>query len=182
MMSSAKPPSFRIEIGTQLGSRCVTSLGRGELRECVNRWIISAPAGVGQGNHRACSKWNLVEGVIAATLLRHVRAGSVADLMTRLRSMLMSRHIDPQMYCAAPDALDFFDFALLFPPRTEPDDNADPALGEDMGTGAFLIATSSAVKGGPSLTSDTPSAAFCKLPIDLEKAVLFVNYMIETKL
>ena len=96
--------------------------------------------------------------------------------------MLMSRHIDPQMYCAAPDALDFFDFALLFPPRTKPDDNADPALGEDMGTGAFLIATSSAVKGGPSLTSDSPSAAFCKLPIDLEKAVLFVNYMTETKL
>jgi hypothetical protein len=50
MMSSAKPPSFRIEIGTQLGSRCVTSLGRGEIRECVNRGIISAPAGVGQGS------------------------------------------------------------------------------------------------------------------------------------
>jgi hypothetical protein len=33
--------------------------------------------------------------------------------------MLMSRHIDPRMYCAAPDALDFFDFALLFPPRTK---------------------------------------------------------------
>jgi len=122
----------------------VTSLGRGEIRECVNRGIISAPAGVGQGNHRAYSKWNLVEGVIAAALLRHVRAGSVADLMTRLRLMLMARHIDPQMYCAAPDAFDFFDFALLFPPRTKPHDRADPALGEDMGAGAFLIATSSA--------------------------------------
>jgi hypothetical protein len=40
----------------------------------------------------------------------------------------------------------------------------------------------STVRGGPSLTSDIPSAAFCKLPIDLEKGVLFVNYMIETKL
>jgi len=182
MMTSAKPPSFRIEIGTQLGSRCVTSLGRGEIRECVNRRIIGAPAGVGQGNHRAYSKWNLVEGVIAATLLRHVPAGSVADLMTRLRLMLMARHIDPQMYCAAPDTFDFFDFALLLPPRAKPDDNADPPLGEDMGAGAFLIATSSAVRGGPSLTSDTRSAAFCKLPIDLEKAVLFVSYKIETKL
>src|SRR5205807_1394291 len=93
----------------------VTSLGRGEICECVNRGIISAPAGVGQGNHRAYSKWNLVQGVIAAALLRHVRAGSVADLMTRLRLMLMARHIDPQMYCAAPDAFGFFDFALLFP-------------------------------------------------------------------
>src|ERR1700739_4661813 len=65
----------------------MTSLGRGEIRECVNRGIISAPAGVGQGNHRAYSKWKLVEGVIAAALLRHVRAGSVADLMTRLRVM-----------------------------------------------------------------------------------------------
>ena len=160
----------------------VTSLGRGEIRECVNRGIISAPAGVGQGNHRAYSKWNLVEGVIAAALLRHVRAGSVADLMTRLRVMLMSCDIDPQMYCTAPEAFDFSGFALLFPPRAKPDDKADPALGEDMGAGAFLIATASAVRGGPSLTSDTPSAPFCKLPIDLEKAVLFVNYMIKTKL
>jgi hypothetical protein len=162
--------------------RTVTSLGRGEIRECVNRGIISAPAGVGPGNHRAYSKWNLVEGVIAAALLRHVRAGSVAVLMTELRLMLMARHIDPEMYCTAPDAVDFFDFELLFPPRTKPGDKADPALGEDMGAGAFLIATSSAVRGGgPSLTSDTPSAAFCKLPIELEKAVMFVNYMIETK-
>ena len=163
----------------------VTSLGRGEIRECVNRGIISAPAGVGQGNHRAYSKWNLVEGVIAAALLRHVRAGSVAGLMTRLRVMLMACHIDPQMYCTAPEAFDFSGFALLFPPRAKPDDKADPALGEDMGAGAFLIATASAVKqphDGPSLTSDTPSAAFCELPVHLEQAVLFVNYMIESKL
>jgi hypothetical protein len=35
----------------------VTLLGRGEIRECINRGIITAPAGVGQGRHRAYSKW-----------------------------------------------------------------------------------------------------------------------------
>jgi hypothetical protein len=160
----------------------VTSLGRGEIRECVNRGIISAPAGVGQGNHRAYSKWNLVEGVIAAALLRHIRAGSVADLMTRLRVLLMAHRIDPETYCAAPYRFD--DFEVYFPPRAKPDDKADPALGEDMGKGAFLIATVSAVREPqrPSLTSEAGSAPFCRLPIDLEKAVLFVNHMIETKL
>src|SRR6266851_8772081 len=44
----------------------------GKPRVHHNRGIISAPAGVGQGNHRAYSKWNLVEGVIAAALLRHL--------------------------------------------------------------------------------------------------------------
>ena len=63
----------------------VTSLGRGEIRECIHRGIITAPAGVGQGNHRAYTKWNLVEGVIAASLLRQVRAGAVAHAMTRLQ-------------------------------------------------------------------------------------------------
>src|SRR5947207_14596375 len=81
----------------------VTSLGRGEIRECISRGIISAPAGVGQGNHRAYSKWNLVEGVIAAALLRHVRAGSVSYLMTRLRLMLMHRRIDQTNYYMAPE-------------------------------------------------------------------------------
>jgi hypothetical protein len=92
-------------------------------------------------------------------------------------------HIDAQMYCTAPDVSGAVDFALHFPARAKPDDKADPALGEDMGAGA--LATVSAVKqvhDGPSLTSDTRSAAFCKLPIDLENAVLFVNYRIETKL
>src|SRR6516164_8745676 len=74
--------------------QAVTSLGRGEIRECVNRGIISAPAGVGQGNHRSYSKWNLVEGVIAAALLQHVRAGSVAAAMWRLHLLLKSRGID----------------------------------------------------------------------------------------
>ena len=163
----------------------VTSLGRGEIRECVNRGIISAPAGVGQGNHRAYSKWNLVEAVIAAALLRHVRAGSVAVLMTRLRELLGFRRIDLESYCAAPDKFAFFDFTVFFPPRAKPDDKADLAFGEDIGADAFVIATASAIRephDSPPLTSDIPSAPFCKLPIDLEQAVLFVNHMIETKL
>ena len=163
----------------------VTSLGRGEVRECVNRGIISAPAGVGQGNHRTYSKWNLVQGVIAAALLRHVRAGSVEQLMIRLQWALMARKIDPEAYCRAPEDFDFGDFALHFPPRAKPDEKADLALGEDMGRGAFLISTASATRtphGGPALTSDTSSAPFCSLPIDLEEAVRFVNHMIETKI
>ena len=138
MASKAGPFTFA-ELQT------VTSLGRGEIRECVNRGIISAPAGVGQGNHRAYSKWNLVEGVIAAALLRHIRAGSVADLMTRLRLLLMARRIDRETYCAAPDRFDFYDFEVHFPPRAKPDDKADPGLGEDMGKDAFLNAPPSKV-------------------------------------
>ena len=160
----------------------VTSLGRGEVRECVRRKIISAPAGVGQGNHRAYSKWNLVQGVIAAALLRHVRAGSVEQLMMRLQWTLIAGKIDPEAYCRAPEK---FHFALHFPPRAKPDDKADLALGEDMGEDAFLITTASATrtpKADPALTSDISSAPFCSLPIDLEGAVQFVNHIIETKL
>jgi hypothetical protein len=163
----------------------VTSLGRGEIRECVNRGIISAPAGVGQGNHRAYSKWNLVEGAIAAALLRYLRAGSVAHGMTRLRSMLEHSHIDPEDYCKAPGTFYFSDFKLIFPPRSEPDDKAGLPLGEEMGEGAYLLGTASATKVpyyGPPLTRGLPIAAFCKLSIDLEQAVRFVNYIIETRL
>jgi hypothetical protein len=163
----------------------VTSLGRGEIRECINRGIISAPAAVGQGNHRAYSKWNLVEGVIAAALLWHVRAGSVAAVMMRLRLLLSAQRIDPEVCCAAPAGIGFYEFEVHFPPRARLDDKADLALGEDMGIGAFLIATASAIRqphDAPSLTSHPASAPFCKFAIDLETAVLFVNHMIETKL
>jgi hypothetical protein len=163
----------------------MTSLGRGEVRECVRRKIISAPAGVGQGNHRAYSKWNLVQGVIAAALLRHVRAGSVEQLMMRLQWTLRALRIDPEAYCRAPEKFHFGGFALHFPPRAKLDDKADLALGEDMGEDAFLITTASATrtpKADPALTSDISSAPFCSLPIDLEGAVQFVNHMIETKL
>ena len=161
----------------------VTSLGRGEIRECVNRTIISAPAGVGQGNHRGYSKWNLVEGVIAAALLRHIRAGSVAGVMTRLRWTLMALGINPEAYCTAPEEFNFSGFMVHFPPRTKPDDKAE--FGEDIGQGEFLTTEARATRQphvGPSLTSDTSSTAFCSLPIDLEQAVLFVNHMIETRL
>jgi hypothetical protein len=162
----------------------VTSLGRGEIRECINRGIISAPAGVGQGNHRAYSKWNLVEGVIAAALLRHVRAGSVATLMTRLRLMLMASRIDPQTYCTAPGRFAFSDFEVSFPPRAKPDDK-DLAFSEEMGEDAFLITTARTTRepdDGPALTPGNPLTGFCKLPVDLDQAVLFANHMIETKL
>ena len=95
----------------------VTSLGRGEIRECINRGIISASAGVGQGHHRAYSKWNLVEGAIAAALLRHLRAGSVEHAMTILRSMLEYSDIDPDDYCIVPDTFEFSNFQLSFPGR-----------------------------------------------------------------
>jgi hypothetical protein len=163
----------------------VTSLGRGEIRECINRGIISAPAGVGQGNHRAYSKWNLVEGVIAAALLRHLRAGSVAHGMTRLRAMLEHRHIDPEDFCKAPDTFYFSDIKLIFPPRSEPDAQAGLPLGEEMDEGAYFLASASATREpyyDPPLTHGTPLAAFCRLPIDLYQAVRFVNHMIETRL
>jgi hypothetical protein len=94
MASKAGPFTFA-------GLQTITSLGRGEIRECINRGIISAPAGVGQGNHRAI-QMELGRRRIAAVLLRHVRAGSVAALKTRLRLTLMASHIDREPYCTAP--------------------------------------------------------------------------------
>jgi len=163
----------------------VTSLGRGEIRECINRGIISASAGVGQGNHRAYSKWNLVEGAIAAALLRHLRAGSVEHAMTKLRSMLEQMDIDPEDYCMAPDTFEFSDFELYFPGRLEPNHKADLQLGEEIGEGDHLSA--SAVRArephhGPAFTRGTAVAMFCKLPIDLYQAVQFVNHMIGARL
>jgi hypothetical protein len=163
----------------------VTSLGKGEIRECINRGIISAPASVGQGHHRAYTKWNLVEGVIAASLLRQVRAGAVADAMTRLRSMLEHLHIDPEDYCQAPSTFDFSDFAVIFPARWEPDDKAGLPFGDEMAGDAYLLATARATRApyiGPRLTRGTPLAACCRLAIDLEQAVRFSNHMIDTKL
>jgi hypothetical protein len=160
----------------------VTSLGRGEIRECINRGIISAPAGVGQGNHRSYNKWNLVEGVIAAALLRQVRAGAVEQIMKNLRSVLDHRQIDPDRYCESPST---FDYEVIFPPRSEPDDKAGPPLGEEMGEGGYLLATAQASSEpyyGPPLTPGTPLAAVCRLSIDLAQAVRFVEHMIETKL
>ena len=163
----------------------VTSLSRGEVWECVKRGIISAPAGVGQGNRRAYSKWNLVQGVIAAALLRHIRAGSVEAPMKRLQELLFAHAIDPEAYCAAPDKFDFYDFSVRYPPRAKPYDKADRKPGEDMGTAAFLISTARATREPyhrRSITADTPSAPFCELLIDLETAVQFVNHMIATSL
>jgi hypothetical protein len=162
----------------------VTSLGRGEIRECINRGIISAPAGVGQGNHRAYTKWNLVEGVIAASLLRQVRAGAVAHAMTKLRSMLEHLHIDPEDYCETPSTFDFSDFELVFPPRSEPDDKVGLPFGDEMAGSAYLLSTARASRTPyvGSRLRGTTLAACCRLAIDLEQAVRFTNHMIDTKL
>jgi hypothetical protein len=163
----------------------VTSLGRGEIRECINRGIISASAGVGQGHHRAYSKWNLVEGAIAAALLRHLRAGSVEHAMTKLRSMLEYSDIDPEDYCMAPDRFEFSDFELYFPGRLEPDHKTDLQLGEKIGKADHLSATAVRAREqhhGPAFARNTPLAMFCKLPIDLYQVVRFVEHMIETRL
>jgi hypothetical protein len=163
----------------------VTSLGRGEIRECINRGIISAPIGVGQGNHRVYSNWNLVEGVIAAALLRHIRAGSVAVVMTRLRLTLAVSQIDPETRCKAAEGFASLDFTLNFPPRMKPDDKADPPFGEDIGESAFVTSTARTIRKAPDglrLLPGNPLEAFCALPIDLEQAVRFVDQMIETKL
>jgi hypothetical protein len=164
--------------------QALTSLGRGEIRECINRGIISAPAGVGQGNHRAYTKWNVVEGVIAASLLRQLRAGSVAHAMTRVRSMLGHLHIDPENYCEAPDSFAFSEIKLTFPPRKKTDDKAGLPLGEEVGENASLLVSAIPTRYQYSapLTPGTPLAAFCKLPIDLRQAVRFVNHRIETEL
>jgi hypothetical protein len=63
------------------------------------------------------------------------------------------------------------------------DDKAGLPLGEEMGEGGYVLGAATLVPYfGPPLTRGTPLAAFCKLPIDLEQAVRFVNHMIETRL
>jgi hypothetical protein len=158
----------------------VTSLGRGEVRECINRGIISAPIGVGQGRHRSYNKWNLVEGAIAAALLRQIRAGAVEQIMNNMRAMLTQCQIDADSYCEAPGP---FVYDAVFPTRREPDERVDLPLGEEMGEGAYLLGSvTQQPHSGPPLTRGTPLAAFCRLPIDLEQAVRFVDYMIEARL
>jgi hypothetical protein len=157
----------------------VTLLGRGEIRECINRGIISAPAGVGQGHHRSYTKWNLIEGVIAAALLRQVRAGTVEQIMKDLRRMLDFSRIDPDDYSEKPST---FVYAPVFPSRQEPDVKADSPFGDEMAGDAYLLGTATQTPyHGPCLRG-LPIAAFCKLSIDLEQAVRFVNHMIGFRL
>jgi hypothetical protein len=97
--------------------------------------------------------------------------------------MLEHLHIDPEDYCEAPSTFEFSDFELVFPPRSEPDDKAGLPFGDEMGGDAYLLATARATRVpyyGPRLT--TPHAACCRLAIDLEQAVRFLNHMIDTKL
>src|SRR5262249_21327413 len=83
----------------------ITGLGRGEIRECVRRGIISAETGVGQGHHRRYSRWNLVEGVIAASIIRSIRAGGVEQIVKNIRSAMRSRRIGLEECCASPKRL-----------------------------------------------------------------------------
>ena len=172
---ASKPGPFTF---TEL--QTVTSLGRGEIRECVSRGIISAPVEVGQGHHREYSKWNLVEGVIAAALLRHVRAGTVEQIIKNLRSMLEYCQIDRDNYCEMPST---FVYEVVFPSRAEPDEKAVLPFADEMAGSAYLLGTATRTPYyGPPLAQGAPVAAFCKLPIDLEQAVRFVNHMIDSRL
>jgi hypothetical protein len=97
--------------------------------------------------------------------------------------MLEHDHIAPEEYCKTPDRFAFFDFNLIFPPRSELDDKAGLPLSEEMGEGGYFLASATREPyNGPPLTRSTPLAAFCKLAIDLYQAVRFVNHMIETRL
>ena len=172
---ASKPGPFTF---TEL--QTVTSLGRGEIRECVSRGIISAPVEVGQGHHREYSKWNLIEGVIAAALLRHVRAGTVEQIIKDLRSSLDRNQINTDSYCERPGT---FVYEVIFPSRKEPDEKAVLPFADEIAGSAYLLGASTREPhNGPALTRGTPLAAFCKLPIDLEQAVRFVNHMIDIRL
>jgi hypothetical protein len=162
----------------------VTSLGRGEIRECINRGIISAPAGVGQGHHRAYSKWNLVEGVIAAALLRQVRAGTVELIINNLRKAIIYRHGDLEAFCEAP--IKVSDISI-FGPRMEPDDEVVlPLLGDEMagkgGRDIIGIRTTKPEVIWGNNTDDNPLFFFTSLRVDLGQAVRFVDHMIDTRL
>jgi hypothetical protein len=158
----------------------VTSLGRGEIRECIGRGIISAPSEVGQGHHRAYSKWNLAEGVIAAALLRHVRAGTVERIMKDLKSVLDNARIDRDSYCEKPSS---FVYEVIFPPRKDPDAKADPPFGDEMaGESASLWGSATQAEPFAPLIGGTPIEAFCSLPVNLKEVVHLVNHLIDSKL
>ena len=124
--------------------------------------------------------------MIAAALLRHVRAGSVANAMKMLHAMLQYHHIDPEIYCKTPGTFEVEDLKLEFLPRTKPDDKSNAPLDKETGENALLIVTARIGRqpqdGPPTIPDDNPIAAFCHLPIELEQAVRFVDYMIESKL
>ena len=94
MASKAGPFTF-----TEL--QTVTSLSRGEIRECVKRGIITAPTGVGRAV-TGCFKMEFGGRCDRGSIAAAGPSRGAADVMMRLRLALMLYQIDPQAYCAAP--------------------------------------------------------------------------------
>jgi hypothetical protein len=152
----------------------VTLLGRGEIRECVRRGIISAPSGVGQGHHREYSRWNLVEGVIAATLLRQVRAGYVEHMMEQLRRFCAQEHIDLEEYSRSPTPFYLTGHSMY---RYRPDEAADAiAAGDEIGLPA---AQSFSFSESRAAVMRRSGAGFAGIVVDLQHAVEVTNAKIE---
>jgi hypothetical protein len=152
----------------------VTLLGRGEIRECIRRGIIGAPAGVGQGHHRDYSRWNLVEGVIAAALLRQVRAGYVEKMMERLRGFLALKHIDVEEYCRSPTELYLTGYSMF---RYRKDEAADEIVaGNEISPPAAQ--TFSFTESHQDLMRRS-GAGFAAIVVDLRHAVEISNAKID---
>jgi hypothetical protein len=152
----------------------VTLLGRGEIRECVRRGIISAPTEVGQGHHRDYTRWNLVEGVIAAALLRQVRAGYVEKMMEKLRTFLKLEHIDVEEYCRSPTEAYITGHSMY---RYRKDEAADEiAVGNEISPPAAQ--TFSFVRDRHALMRRS-GAGFAGIVVDLRHAVQVANANIE---
>ena len=151
----------------------VTALGRGEIRECVRRRIISAPTEVGQGNHRAYSRWNLVEGVIAAALLRQVRAGYVQIMMENLRLLVELEGIDVEEYSLSPKELYL---TGRFPIRYNKDESTERlTAGNEISPQAAPLFSltehrQALMRGG---------GGFAGIVVDLQQAVQVTNASIE---
>ena len=152
----------------------VTLLGRGEIRECVRRGIISAPAEVGQGHHRDYTRWNLVEGVIAAALLRQVRAGYVEKMMEWLRNWLELEHIDVEEYCRSPTDAYIMGYSMY---RYRKDEAAEEiAPGNEISPSAAQ--TFSSVRDRQALMRRS-GAGFAGIVVDLRHAVEVTNANID---
>jgi hypothetical protein len=59
------------------------------------------------------------------------------------------KKIDPDSYCETPST---FDYDVIFPPRSEPDDKAGLPLGEEMAEGGYLLGTATQEKPEPHLS------------------------------
>ena len=152
----------------------VTLLGRGEIRECVRRGIISAPTEVGQGHHRDYTRWNLVEGVIAAALLRQVRAGYVEKMMNELRTFFELEHIDVEDYCRSPTEAYITGHSMYRYPK----DEATDEVAANDGISPAAAQTFSFVRDRQALMRRS-GAGFAGIVVDLQHAVEVTNAKID---